>query len=67
MSKSIKVSEENHQKLLRLMQAQESFNDVISRLLQVTELLIKVAPIIEGQRSYLESKRREREAQEPVD
>ncbi len=59
MSKSIKVSEETYISLYHLRRSGESFSDVIARLLKMNELLMKIEPIIEGERNYLEYRRRQ--------
>ncbi len=46
MRKSIKGSEEVYQQLLTLQRPRETFSELVARLLQAVELLVKVAPII---------------------
>ena len=61
MSKSIKVSEQVYQGLLKRQLPRETFSQVISRLIELAELLVKVEPLIKGTHDFVEAQQRKRE------
>ena len=53
-SKTIKVSEVNHNRLVALMRPRESFDEVITRLLDLYEMMTSVSETL-GPSHYLRS------------
>ena len=61
MSKSIKVSEELHNQLHSIKEVDESYADVVKRLLVLWSVLTKVEPLIHGTYNYLKAQKEARE------
>ena len=54
-SHSIKVTEETYQELLALQRTRETFNAIISRLLNAYRLLLAALPVVEAKKGELEA------------
>lgn len=61
MTKTIKVSQENYDKLVALMRPRESFDDVVNRLLDIREEADNLLNALEGGIRFSEERRRQLE------
>lgn len=59
MSKTIKVSQENHEKLEALMKTRESFDDVVTRLIDIWDNTERLLDVFEGSQRFREKRRKE--------
>uniref|UniRef100_A0A6H2A2E3 Antitoxin n=1 Tax=viral metagenome TaxID=1070528 RepID=A0A6H2A2E3_9ZZZZ len=57
MSKSIRVSDRNHERLVKLLQPRETFDDVVSQLLYARDKAVQLVEALQGDRSLREAQR----------
>ena len=56
MSKTIRVEDKTYQELDEMREKHETFNDVLTRLVDIRRMVLGIEPILRGQRAYQEFK-----------
>ena len=54
MSHSIKINDQNYQDLQKIQGPRETYNDAVSRLLDMWRMLQGIEPILRGHKAYQE-------------